>query len=602
VQDFYFVRQKFKKYQLGEVAHVENVLPGEHLARVLDRTTTTEDVREDYVERIEETEKDLVTNERVALQRETSKAISSEASVKAGFKFGYSGGGVEIATDLSASYQQSEQQSERVAQNFTREVSARARQRLQETTHRKDIRRVTTQVRDYASHGIDNAGQTETVGIYKFIDKVYDLETYQFDSKVVIDLTLPEPAALLLERFAGDGENGPLSPAVEPFTLTPAAIAEDTYLDLGAKYGVFDLPQPPPYSVTVSKAQSIESGATDELQNNARSGAARAEELRIPKGFYVYGLRAWAGVAPRQKNLDAELHLQVGGLNLFLKTQQGLMKEDTASQLSGLWEHETVPVGVTATNAAAFSAVVELDCLAGNEAVNEWRSRVFQSLREAHQRNADRVAAEQRVRNAVGGGEFTSPGSSRALAHRELKRSLISLLSEQSFDWAGAIADGPGAPGERFPAIDFALARQQADYIQFFEMAFEWNLLQYVPYPYFWGRKDRWPALLALHADDPEMLDFLSSGAVRVVVPIRQEWVPYVENFLRTGQWPSAADFITGSATSAATPGPGYVSIAQQIEEIKAKIPKDGRLLPDVTEVIVPTNMVILADDSDLKP
>ena len=84
IGDLKVVKQKLLSYQLGEVAHIENVLRGEYKERkyrTLDRTEQTLAVT---TETIEETTKDTQTTERFELKKESENTIQEQMSVQAG--------------------------------------------------------------------------------------------------------------------------------------------------------------------------------------------------------------------------------------------------------------------------------------------------------------------------------------------------------------------------------------------------------------------------------------------------------------------------------------------------------------------------------------
>jgi hypothetical protein len=70
--------------------------------------------------------------------------------------------------------------------------------------------------------------------------------------------------------------------------------------------------------------------------------------------------------------------------------------------------------------------------------------------------------------------------------------------------------------------------------LRFLETAFEWDQLQYVCYPYFWARTDRWAEHFRLGDRDPVFEEFLRAGSARVVVPVRPGLEAAVSHFIAT--------------------------------------------------------------------
>jgi hypothetical protein len=133
-----------------------------------------------------------------------------------------------------------------------------------------------------------------------------------------------------------------------------------------------------------------------------------------------------------------------------------------------------------------------------------------------------------------------------------------------------------------------ALAGKTGELIEFMEQAFEWNNLQYVAYPYYWADAPQWPALLAYDHADPHVREFVRSGAVRMVVPVRLDLSEAVLFFLATGvPWFGGAAPIPGE--------PGYVAIADEIRQSRLKEGEDETVVGEFRYTL-PTSLTILQD------
>jgi len=73
--------------------------------------------------------------------------------------------------------------------------------------------------------------------------------------------------------------------------------------------------------------------------------------------------------------------------------------------------------------------------------------------------------------------------------------------------------------------------------VKFFEQAFEWNLMSYYFYPFYWAEKDKWEALYNINdIDDPTFRAFLRSGMARVIITVRPGFEEAVNWYMSTGQ------------------------------------------------------------------
>jgi hypothetical protein len=111
--------------------------------------------------------------------------------------------------------------------------------------------------------------------------------------------------------------------------------------------------------------------------------------------------------------------------------------------------------------------------------------------------------------------------------------------------------------------MDIREAEIEGRFVQFFEQAFNWNLMTYIFRGYYWGRKHTWREKLLQESGDPIFKQFLAAGSARVLLPIRDGYLDHVEYFLTTGE-------IWGNSGKPPLPDdPHYVSLAQELKEQK---------------------------------
>lgn len=84
IADLMVLEQELSRYELGEIAHIENVLRSETRSRTFKTSTTTEQTEITETETTEEKERDLSSTERFELQSESQQIINTNASKEAG--------------------------------------------------------------------------------------------------------------------------------------------------------------------------------------------------------------------------------------------------------------------------------------------------------------------------------------------------------------------------------------------------------------------------------------------------------------------------------------------------------------------------------------
>ena len=80
IADLMILEQELLRYELGEIAHIENVLRGETRSRTFKKSSTIEQTEVTEVETTEEKEQDLSSTERFELNTESQTVINDNAS------------------------------------------------------------------------------------------------------------------------------------------------------------------------------------------------------------------------------------------------------------------------------------------------------------------------------------------------------------------------------------------------------------------------------------------------------------------------------------------------------------------------------------------
>jgi hypothetical protein len=71
---------------------------------------------------------------------------------------------------------------------------------------------------------------------------------------------------------------------------------------------------------------------------------------------------------------------------------------------------------------------------------------------------------------------------------------------------------------------------------KFMEQAFEWSVMDYTFYPYYWANKEHWNDLYNVTELDPLFRSFLQAGMARVIVTVKPGFEDAVQFFMSTGR------------------------------------------------------------------
>ena len=121
-----------------------------------------------------------------------------------------------------------------------------------------------------------------------------------------------------------------------------------------------------------------------------------------------------------------------------------------------------------------------------------------------------------------------------------------------------------------------------SSFAKFMEQAFEWNLMSYNFYPFYWGNNQEWDKLYQFETNDPTYRSFMQSGMARVVVTVKPGFENAIMHFMAFGQiWNGGQMPVLGN--------PLYLSIVDELKEQEYTI-------EDIWETVMPTNLVALQE------
>lgn len=644
IGDLEVVEQTFKHYEKGEIAHVENVMAHEtreRRHRVVD-LAESEEIRVD--EREEETTTENATTTRSELSSEVGRVTSDDTQVTAGATVNAKYGPyVEVSANVGYSSSTATERSEKQAQSYAEEVTDRAAARIRRrvvTTQRRLTRR---EVTEQNLHRFANTTAQHTVGIYRWLNKVYSMQLVNLGQRLLLELVVPDPAANYRYAAATGGVPASGMTPPPPFThpdsgaeLGPDDVTPLTYKALAGRFRARVSPPPPEFRTVMT---TLRGEKTPELRTGAKTKpeaafavpaqSAASEQLQVPAGYQP---AMWLATVVAQSYLYAEMNAVEGNPDVVkvshatyrltgdragtLAVGPSLSPFGTdVTELGGYFAYGTwgvhQPGGLPPMSAAGdadMALPVVLSCLGPvtvnvnvvviarrvAETLDAWRLSAFEALRLAHaQWDADyRADAEG---DEIGRGvviEGRNPGENAQTIRTELKRSAIRLLGGPDPD--GMTVVDPGDPGtQREPSVHLGAAAAVGPEIAFWEQTFEWENLTQVFYPYFWTGRADWPQQSRLNDPDPVFAEFLRAGAAKVVVPVRPGFeAPACLRLAIQLPRPWTGD------PAPVLKRPPWTDLAEELRlrQIRPQAKKVGAPWP----LVLPTTLVMLDDGADL--
>ncbi|NGM84207.1 hypothetical protein G5B47_17480 [Paenibacillus sp. 7124] len=602
IGDLKVVKQTLLQYVPGEVAHIENVLKGESKERKhrkLDRTETTLFTSE---EETKENERDTQSTDRFELKREVEQTIKEDLSLKAGLTVTSSFGPVITTATGDLAYSTSKQESQKNSSNFAREVVDRSVSRVQIKTRIERTTKTLNEVEEINTHGVNNVqGKGHVIGIYRWVDKRYRAQIFNYGVRLLLEFIVPEPAAFFRAAQSHRHTVKVNAKPPEPFLnlsgglLTVSDINETDYLKYMSRYNAAGVTPPPPeWTFTgVTLAKDIEVG---------KSMSMTSKELIVPEG---YKLHSYSGTVTAVWKYHPKLTLQVGHDHYpILNKDPGKGQDIYNSTVGNPNEIKlitgSIPVSVAAYDVTSFGINVQGAYVRTKEHYDKWRIQTFEKIYTAYQ--ALQAAYDQKVTEAEAATtendiQGRNPAMNRVTEKTELKKLCITMMTGQHFQQFDAMSDPENQP-EQHPEINVYEALNEGPIVQFFEQAFEWEQMTYLFYPYFWTRKKKWVSLNKISDPDPLFQQFLTAGHARVVVPVPMAYVDAVLYLLQSKETDLSKKIWRGGERPTLD-SDLYVSITEemrnQTDDIAGAKPEGAPW-----EFSLPTTLVWIQPDSSL--
>jgi hypothetical protein len=596
IGDLKVVKQTLKKYVAGEVAHIENVLRGEYKERkhrVLDRT---EDIFSTSNETSEETTKDTQTTERFELKKESEKTVQEQMSVQAGVTVSGSYGMVTFGAHGDFAYSASSSESNKSASNFAREVIDKSVSKIQKKTKEERTTKKLHEVEEINTHGVDNKEKPDHVtGIYRWVDKHYEAQIYNYGKRMMFEFIIPEPAAFYEYANTYKTQSKLISPKKLDHTLTHKDITEYNFQYYIRDYNVQGVTLPPPFSKVITLGLTSDTKIENHIHFSKTS-----KELIVPQGYisddFAYSLTIYTQEYPHAK---VSIGADMVGASFAHPFNAGFRHEIAIPEIFKVKYDGVIPVSINLYDVNTFILNISVKCIRTDQLYQTWQIQTFEKIKTAYYamqvEYEQKLAAQEYSKGIAITGQ--NPLINREIEKTELKKHCLKMLMDTTLfgSFNAMFNKATPAPENEAPDFDIFDALGEGKTIQFFEQAFEWENLTYLFYPYFWARKDQWIHKSTTYDNDPLFTKFLQAGSARVVLPVRPGFNDLVAHYMQTGRtWDQE-----GTPTIDGANKDLFMSIADELRNQSddlAKAKPEG----DSWEIVLPTTLVYLQKESDL--
>lgn len=606
IADFRRVEQEVCCYVPGEVSHIENILAREYKERSTRSLTSVETTTEETTEREVENLKDTSTTERFEIQSEASTIVNEDSVQDAGGNAGVSGGkpgGFQFNANafFNTSSSSSTSNSNSEAQTYAEEVTERALERVVEKITRKRTSRILKEYEENNKHGFDNTqGDQHVTGVYRWVDKIYTNKLVNYGKRLMYEFAIPEPSKFFKEAIYLQATSGTVNANTtvlpeEPqhpseFGMTDAHVIQPTnYRGWAARYNA-EIQAEPQELISVSDSYSIK--GTEYITDRNYAGASHFK-MEIPDNYEVISAYTTLGFSFIPNDVES---YNYGGIMVGHRYGAPITQKKNSKVTDYHFFYQNpiqkeLAISFHGIDVGGASIGVIANCRRTSESYKQWQIETFTAIMEAYEEQLqaykDALAAiVEPVETAPERISF-NPLFNRSIEKKEIKRIAIELLADQLGQTTaknnyGSKDDLTGVSKvTKNSAFD-----THASTVKFFEQAFDWDIMAYLFYPYFYAEDKDWMSLFQeADAADPIFQAFLQSGMARAVVPVRPGFEEAVNWYMETGElW-------EGQGLVIAEDNDLYISISEEMQTIEGEVEKEW-------ETRVPTSLTIVQAES----
>ncbi|WP_353147460.1 hypothetical protein [Chryseobacterium sp.] len=588
IADYLKVVQSTQAYIPGEVTHIENIMAKEfkqkstrRLRRSEIQTTTSKSTER-------ETLSDTTTTTRNDMQSEVAKELDKQQSIEASTRFTAHGARWTLEVGGGYANNTAQHDSTRQAVAKSQEITEKATERLLTKIAEERIEKIIEEFEENNAHGFDNRnGNKHVVGVYRWVDKKMKNQIYNYGKRTMFEFMIPEPAQLhrlAMATTVTESLTAPIDPrtAPSPRTMADPKSATVNQLQEWASYYNVKLTE------LIEPSKKFTTGV-NWIKLDGDNGY-RNIAINIPDNYQASHVKMWYGFEKDVKG-EAKIYTSdfAGGMPLLIKTyseHDDRIAEYTPQNVTGTYNFVYQGHNIDSIN---FN--FEVTCKPSDAYMDAWKQENFDAIITAYQAAYDAFLEKQKELEAKAKEEeeknketLNSLNFYRSIESVILKHNCIAYLL-QDYGALGKNLTNSAKTMQDFSIILDDDLDQYTALAKFMEQAFEWSIMDYTFYPYYWANREEWQKMYLSNSTDPLFRNFLQAGMARVIVTVNPGFEDAVQFFMSTGRiWNGGEVPVIGD--------PLYLSIVDEMREPVGV--KQGK----AWITTLPTSLNILQEDS----
>lgn len=550
VADYLKVEQSLQGYVEGEVAHIENVMARERREKATKKTSKSEITTIESSDSEKEQLRDTSSTERFEMQNEIAKAMQQTKDAHAEAHVDGSYGGINFGVSGGFATHNSKEENTKQAMTQAKEITQKATDKIVTKVHKERTEKMIEEFEETNIHEFDNRkGDKHVVGVYRWIDKVFKNQIYNYGKRMMFEFMIPEPARIHRLGMQVKGTtSGQLVKPVDPRESDVqklenySSLQNETTLKFWlSKYNV-EVEEKPMEEFSISKSFSGRDSnfmGQDDGKIQIVNGNG---EVELPEGYILKEVSYVFNTYPHGFYGAHQAFITIAGTGVTW------INTINSTQVSGTTDSLNIKGKLEFSFATGESPIIQgslkLNLKLSQEYKNAWLQKTFNKIIEAYEKAKAKYEQDLAAIQAQGVEiKGSNPGFYRQIENTILRRNCISYMINQ--DPLAALTFGKdkyyrtNSSEESFLnteiKLDSTLDKYTA-FVKFMEQAFEWEIMSYYFYPYYWGNRNNWDKMYQFDDNDATFRAFMQSGMARVIVTVRPGFEEAVRHFMSTGQ------------------------------------------------------------------
>ncbi|MBL7790313.1 MAG: hypothetical protein JNL75_10835 [Chitinophagales bacterium] len=243
---------------------------------------------------------------------------------------------------------------------------------------------------------------------------------------------------------------------------------------------------------------------------------------------------------------------------------------------------DNISIGLTTWDMGSFALNVTAVFERTDKLYMEWQSKAYSQMMQGYNEKL-KIYEEKLAAIQVQQAEARQTNSMyyREIEQMVLRKNCMAYLLENNFLTDSFVG---GTSIAEHGVMQNKSLEDYASKVKFLEQAFEWEIMGYQFYPFYWAAKGKWDDLYKQETSDKLFTKFLQSGMARVFVTVRPGFEEVVNWYLATGQvWMGSQPPVIGD--------PLFLSIVDELRQ-------PASIIAEEWESRVPSTLTVIQADT----